>query len=90
MAKTKRNNRNSTRRSTGLFGVLWAPFHHFFMATGESVSAVGTSAGDIVKKGIDTVDTVGTTYARHAKQMVNNISGRSRTRRGRRRRQGKN
>jgi len=87
MAKTRRRNGNSTRRNSGIFGILWAPFHHFFMATGESVSTVGSSAGEIVKKGVDTVDAVGTTYARHAKQMVNNIQGRARTRR---RRVGKN
>jgi hypothetical protein len=84
MAKGKRNNTRKNGSGSGLFGTLWAPFHHFFMATGESVSAVGTGAGDIVKKGIDTVDSVGTTYARHAKQMVNTIRGKTRRRRGRR------
>ena len=81
MAKARgRNNtrKNNSGSGSGIFGILWAPFHHFFMATGESVVTVGTSAGNIVKKGVNTVDAVGTTYARHAKQMVNNIRGRTR------------
>jgi len=85
MAKTRGRNKtrkhNSGSGGSGIFGILWSPFHHFFMATGESVVTVGSSAGNIVKKGVNTVDTVGMTYARHAKQMVNNIRGRARTRR---------
>jgi hypothetical protein len=84
----RRGSRRSTRRAgKNIFGRLYAPFHHFFQATGESVGIVGRGAGDVVKKSINTVDGVGSSYTKHAKMMVNDVLSRKNRRGSRKNRQ---
>ena len=60
----------------GVFHMVWAPFKHIFMASGESVQKLGSGAGKIVKTGVNTVRGVGNSFSKHANMAVRNISRR--------------
>ncbi len=62
------------RSSGGLFTLIWSPFKHLFMASGESAQKLGTTAGRVINESIKGVEGVGSTFARHTNQAVGRIS----------------
>jgi len=64
--------------------MLWSPFKHIFMASGESAQKLGSTAGKVVNETMKGVEGVGSSFARHTNQAIGGIT-RGATRRGRRR-----
>jgi hypothetical protein len=64
--------------------MLWSPFKHIFMASGESAQKLGTTAGKVINESLKGVKGVGNSFARHTNQAIGGIT-RGVTRRGRRR-----
>lgn len=54
--------------------MLWSPFKHLFMASGDSAQKLGTTAGKIVKESMKGVESVGSSFARHTNQAIGGIS----------------
>ena len=61
------------RSSGGLFTMVWSPFKHLFMASGESAQNLGSTAGKIVKESMKGVEGVGSSFARHTNQAIGGI-----------------
>jgi hypothetical protein len=61
-------------RSSGVFTLLWSPFKHLFMASGNSAQKVGSTAGKIVKETMKGVEGVGSSFASHTNQAIRNIT----------------
>jgi hypothetical protein len=72
------------RSKGGLMTMLWSPFKHIFMASGESAQKLGTTAGKVINESLKGVEGVGNSFARHTNQAIGGIT-RGVTRRGRRR-----
>jgi hypothetical protein len=72
MAKGK--TRRASRSKGGLFSALWSPIKHLFMASGESASKLGSTAGKIVKESMKGVEGVGSSFARHSNQALGGIT----------------
>ena len=68
-----RGTRRASRSSAGIFGTIWSPFKHLFMASGESAQKLGSTAGKIVKESIKGVEGVGSSFARHTNQAVGSV-----------------
>lgn len=54
--------------------MLWSPFKHIFMASGESAQKLGSTAGRIVKESMKGVESVGSSFARHTNQAIGGIT----------------
>ena len=78
MAKTRRNSRKGSRKSLGLFGRVYSPVNHLFMAAENSVSALANGASGITRTGLGTVNKVGKSITGHADKAVKNIVSRKR------------
>ena len=61
------------RSSGGLVTMLWSPFKHLFMASGESAQKLGTTAGKVLKESMKGVEGVGSSFARHTNQAIGGI-----------------
>ncbi len=68
--------RNGTSKRRGIVGYVWNPFRHLFMATGESVQRVGTTAGKVVKNTLSAAQGVGNSFAKHSNQALRNMTRR--------------
>jgi hypothetical protein len=68
-----------TRKARGGFmTMLWSPFKHLFMASGESAQKLGTTAGKVVNESMKGVEGVGSSFARHTNKAINGITRRRR------------
>jgi hypothetical protein len=56
--------------------MLWSPFKHLFMASGESAQRLGTTAGKIIKESMKGAEGVGSSFARHTNQAIGGITKR--------------
>ena len=54
--------------------MLWSPFKHLFMASGESAQKLGTTAGKVINESIRGVEGVGSSFARHSNQAIGGIT----------------
>lgn len=70
MAKRGRTRRNGS----GLVSMLWSPFKHLFMASGESAQKLGSTAGKVVRESLKGVEGVGSSFSRHANQAIGGIT----------------
>jgi len=67
--------RGRTRKgSSGLISMLWSPFKHLFMASGESAHKLGSTAGKVIKESMKGVEGVGSSFSRHANQAISGIT----------------
>lgn len=64
------------RSAGGLFTMLWSPFKHIFMASGESAQKLGTTAGKVINESMKGVEGVGSSFARHTNQAIGGITKR--------------
>ena len=81
MAKTRRS-----RSNLGLFGRVYSPVNHLFMAAENGVNSLTKGTGKIVHTGLNSVNRVGKSLSSHADKAVRNVvSGRSRKNRKNRR-----
>lgn len=92
MAKSRRSSRRSSRKSSrktlGLFGRVYSPVNHLFMAAENSVNALARGTGNIIHTGLNSVNKVGKSVTGHADQAVRNIVSR-RSRKNRKSRKNK-
>ena len=54
--------------------MLWSPFKHLFMASGDSAQKLGSTAGRIIKESMKGVESVGSSFARHTNQAIGGIT----------------
>ena len=54
--------------------MLWSPFKHIFMASGESAQKLGTTAGKVINESLKGVEGVGNSFARHTNQAIGGIT----------------
>jgi len=54
--------------------MLWSPFKHLFMASGESAQKLGSTAGKVMKESLKGVEGVGSSFSRHANQAIGGIT----------------
>jgi hypothetical protein len=54
--------------------MLWSPFKHIFMASGESAQKLGSTAGKVVNETMKGVEGVGSSFARHTNQAIGGIT----------------
>lgn len=54
--------------------LLWSPFKHLFMASGESAQKLGTTAGKVINESMKGVESVGSSFARHTNQAIGGIT----------------
>lgn len=54
--------------------MLWSPFKHIFMASGESAQKLGSTAGKVINESMKGVEGVGSSFARHTNQAIGGIS----------------
>jgi len=67
--------RGRTRKgSGGLISLIWSPFKHLFMASGESAQKLGSTAGKVIKESMKGVEGVGSSFSRHANQAIGGIT----------------
>jgi len=91
MAKSRRVTRRSrgrkgsrkhggakSKKSLGLFGRVYSPVNHLFMAAENSVNSLARGTGTIVRTGLNSVNKVGKSVSGHADQAVRNIVSRRR------------
>ncbi len=82
-----RSNRNEmARKGTRKSGLrltqrVWAPVGHTLNATGESVSEVVGTVGNIAKRGLKGARSLGNIWTRHANMAIKNVVSRK-SRRG--------
>ena len=69
-----RGRTRKARSGGGLFTMLWGPFKHIFMASGESAQKLGTTAGKVINESIKGVEGVGSSFARHTNQAISGIT----------------
>ena len=62
------------RSGSGLVSMLWSPFKHLFMASGESAQKLGTTAGKVINESMKGVEGVGSSFARHTNQAIGGIT----------------
>ena len=72
-------------RKTAIFRRMYSPIKHAVMATKESVSAVANTAKYMTCEGLSGLDKVGSSVTKHANMAVDDLLGKRRTRRIRRR-----
>ena len=76
MAKSRRvsrSRRGKGSRKLGLFGRVYSPVNHLFMAAENSVNALTRGTGKIVHTGLNSVNKVGNSVAGHADKAVNGV-----------------
>jgi len=68
--------RGGTRKGSrsGLVSLLWSPFKHLFMASGESAQKLGSTAGKVIKESMKGVEGVGSSFSRHANEAIGGIT----------------
>lgn len=54
--------------------MLWSPFKHIFMASGESAQKLGSTAGKVINESLKGVEGVGSSFARHTNQAIGGIT----------------
>ena len=54
--------------------MLWSPFKHLFMASGESAQKLGATAGKVINESMKGVEGVGSSFARHTNQAIGGIT----------------
>ena len=69
-----RGRTRKARSSGGLATLLWSPFKHLFMASGDSAQKLGSTAGKIVKESMKGIEGVGSSFARHTNQAISGIT----------------
>lgn len=62
-----------SRRSSGLFGRIYAPIHHGLYAARNVVNAGLGTVGKIVNAGVEGVDKAGAAVTGHANAAVSNV-----------------
>ena len=72
MAKSRKASRKNSKR-LGLFGRVYSPVNHLFMAAENSVNAVTRGTGKIVRTGLGSVNRVGKSITRHADMAVSGV-----------------
>lgn len=89
MAKSRRVTRRSrgrkgsrkhggSKKNLGLFGRVYSPVNHLFMAAENSVNSLAKGTGSIVRTGLNSVNKVGKSVSGHADNAVRNIVSRKR------------
>ena len=91
MAKSRRVTRRSrgrkgsrkhgggkSKKSMGLFGRVYSPVNHLFMAAENSVNSLAKGTSSIMRTGLSSVNKVGRSVTGHADQAVRNIVSRRR------------
>ena len=71
--RVSRSRRSNGSRKLGLFGRVYSPVNHLFMAAENSVNAVTRGTGKIVRTGLGSVNRVGKSFTRHADMAVNGV-----------------
>jgi hypothetical protein len=56
----------------------WAPFGHAMDATGETVKEVGSVAGNLVRRSLQSVKTLGNIWTKHTNMAIRNVTRRKR------------
>jgi hypothetical protein len=75
-SKGKRGGRRMSKKSLGLFGRVYSPVNHLFMAAENSINSLARGTGSIARTGLNSVNKVGKSITRHADEAVRNVVSR--------------
>jgi hypothetical protein len=65
-----------SKKSLGLFGRVYSPVNHLFMAAENSINSLARGTGSIARTGLNSVNKVGKSITRHADEAVRNVVSR--------------